>query len=262
MLESLRPRQKQYQELVEALDEHRELLREGEWPAVPRGRTLKRGDSGRRVAALRERLRATGELDAPEDAEPVYDGEVAEAVGRFQARHGIETDSVVGGATLSALNVPLEKRILQLELNLDRYRWLPAEFEERYVLVNIPDFRLRAYEGDREVFEQRVIVGEEYRNATPVFADSMTYLVFRPEWNVPPSIMVDEMLPRLQDDIYDLARHDFEVLDTEGDSLVRDPSSVDWDDVDTDEPRYRNRCLLNQRIIHQQNSLRKISLFV
>jgi murein L,D-transpeptidase YcbB/YkuD len=109
------------------------------------------------------------------------------------------------------------------------------------VLVNIPDFRLRAYEGDREVFEQRVIVGEEYRNATPVFADSMTYLVFRPEWNVPPSIMVDEMLPRLQDDIYDLARHDFEVLDTEGDSLVRDPSSVDWDDVDTDEPRYRVR---------------------
>lgn len=241
MLGSLRPRQKEYRELVEALDEHRKLLRDGEWPTVPGGRALKRGDGGKRVAALRERLRATGELDAPADAEPVYDDEVAEAVARFQARHGIESDSVVGGATLSALNVPLEARIRQLELNLDRYRWLPAEFEDRYVLVNIPDFRLHAYDGGREVFEQRVIVGDEYQNATPVFADSMTYLVFRPEWNVPPSIMVNEMLPKLQDDIYDLARHDFEVLDTEGDSLVRDPSSVDWDDVDTDDPRYRVR---------------------
>ena len=137
------------------------------------------------MAALRTRLRATGELDAPEDAEPVFDDEVAEAVARFQARHGIVPDSSVGAATLSALNVSVEHRISQIELNLDRYRWLPAEFEDRYVLVNIPDFRLRAYNGGREVFEQRVIVGDEYQNATPVFADSMTYVVFRPEWNVP-----------------------------------------------------------------------------
>ena len=109
-------------------------------------------------------------------------------------------------ATLSALNVPVETRIRQIELNLDRYRWLPAEFEDRYILVNIPDFRLRAYDGGREAFEQRVIVGDEYQNATPVFADSMTYLVFRPEWNVPSSILVNEMLPKLREDIYDLAR--------------------------------------------------------
>jgi murein L,D-transpeptidase YcbB/YkuD len=241
LLESLRPRQKEYRELVDALAEYRELLREGGWPTVPAGKELERGSRDVRVAALRGRLRATGELDAPEDAEPIYDDEVAAAVARFQARHGIEPDSSVGRATLSALNVPVEARIRQIELNLDRYRWLPAEFEDRYVLVNIPDFRLRAYDGGREAFEQRVIVGDEYQNATPVFADSMTYLVFRPEWNVPSSILANEILPKLQEDIYDLARHDIEVIDTQGDSLVRDPSSIDWDDVDTGDLRYRVR---------------------
>ncbi len=241
MLESLGPRQKEYQDLVEALAEYRELLRDGGWKSVPPGKALERGDRGPRVAALRERLRASGELDAPKNAEPVFDDEVAGAVARFQARHGLEPDSSVGGATLSALNVPVERRIRQIELNLDRYRWLPDEFADRYILVNIPDFRLRAYDGSRESFEQRVIVGDEYQNATPVFADSMTYLVFRPEWNVPSSILVNEMLPKLQDDIYDLAGHGFEVVDTEADTLVRDPSSIDWDDEDTVDLRYRVR---------------------
>jgi len=241
LLESLRPRQKEYRELVEILGDYRELLGDGGWAEVPRGKALQRGDRGPRVAALRARLRATGELDAPEDAEPVFDDEVAEAVARFQARHGIVPDSSIGAATLSALNVSVEHRISQIELNLDRYRWLPAEFEDRYVLVNIPDFRLRAYNGGREIFEQRVIVGDEYQNATPVFADSMTYLVFRPEWNVPSRILVNEMLPKLRDDIYDLASRGFEVVDTEGDSLVQDPSSIDWDDEDTTELRYRVR---------------------
>ena len=191
---------------------------------MPSGKALRRGDRGERVAALRERLRATGDLDAPKDAEPVYDDEVAGAVARFQVRHGLAPDSgIVAAATLSALNVPVETRIRQIELNLDRYRWLPAEFEKRYLLVNIPDFHLRAYDDGKEVFEQRVIVGDEYQNATPVFADSMTYLVFRPEWNVPSSILVNEMLPKLREDIYDLASRGFEVVDTQGDSVVQRP---------------------------------------
>ena len=207
---------------------------------MPAGEALRRGDGGERVAALRERLRATGDLDAPADAKPVYDDEVARAVARFQVRHGLQPDSGVGRATLSALNVPVEHRILQIELNLDRYRWLPAEFEKRYLLVNIPDFHLRAYDRGREAFEQRVIVGDEYQNATPVFADSMTYLVFRPEWNVPSSILVNEMLPKLRDEVYDLAARGFEIVDSQGE-VVRDPSSIDWDDVDTAESTYRVR---------------------
>ncbi len=208
---------------------------------MPPGKPLARGDRGERVAALRERLRATGELHASKNAEPVYDDNVAEAVARFRVRHGLQADSIVDGATLSALNVPVERRIMQIEVNLDRYRWLPAEFEKRYLMVNIPDFHLYGYEGGRERLEQRVIVGEEYQNATPVFADSMTYLVFRPEWNVPSSILVNEMLPKLREDIYDLAGHGFEVVDTQADTLVRDLSSIDWDDVDPAQLPYRVR---------------------
>jgi murein L,D-transpeptidase YcbB/YkuD len=240
MLEGLRPKQKEYRELLDALERLRGDLADGGWPTVPAGKRLKAGDRGERVAALRARLRASHDLDAPKDADPIYDDAVAEAVARFQVRHGLAPDSSVSAITLDALNVPLETRIRQVELNLDRYRWLPAEFEDRYVLVNIPDYRLYAYDGGRLAFEQRVIVGDEYQNATPVFADSMTYLVFRPEWNVPRSILVGEMLPKLREDEYDLAAHGLELIDTAG-HVVRDPSDVDWDDVDSTHLPYRVR---------------------
>ena len=240
LLESLRPRQKEYEELLDALDDLRKIAADG-WPTVPPGKPLARGDRGPRVAALRERLWRSGDLEGRKDADPVFDHAVAEAVARFNARHGLPPDSTVGPASLSALNVPVQRRILQVELNLDRLRWLPADFEKRYVLVNIPDYHLYAYDGGRIRFEQRVIVGDEYRSATPVFADSMTYLVFHPEWNVPSSILVNEMLPRLREGKYDLAAHGLELLDTVGNSVVHDPSGIDWDDVDSTALPYRLR---------------------
>ncbi|HEX6861893.1 MAG TPA: L,D-transpeptidase family protein [Thermoanaerobaculia bacterium] len=240
MLDELRPRQKEYGELLEALGDYRKILGDGGWAPVPAGKPLGRGDRGPRVRALRERLHASGGLGSGKESE-VYDDDVAKAVAHFQIRHGMAPDSSVGPVTLSALNVPVEHRIRQIELNLDRYRWLPAEFADRYILVNIPDYHLYAYDGGKLRFEQRVIVGDEYQNATPVFADSMTYLVFRPEWNVPPSILVKEILPRLQeDDDYDLAAQGLELVDTAG-RVVRDPSEIDWDDVDTSDLHYRVR---------------------
>jgi murein L,D-transpeptidase YcbB/YkuD len=162
-------------------------------------------------------------------------------VARFRVRHGLPADSVADPPTIGAMNVPVGDRIRQIEINLDRYRWLPAEFTRRYVLVNIPEFRLYAYDDGKPKFEQRVIVGDQYQNATPVFADSMTYVVFRPEWNVPTSILVREILPKLRDDDqYDLAAQGLEVVDSTG-KVVKDPSEIDWDDVDTADLRYRVR---------------------
>ncbi len=241
ILDALRPRQKEYRELVEALEDYRELARKGGWPKVPPGKPLAARRPGRTGGGAARATPDHGRAPRVKNAEPVYDDNVAEAVARFRVRHGLQADSIVDGATLSALNVPVERRIMQIEVNLDRYRWLPAEFEKRYLMVNIPDFHLHGYESGRERLEQRVIVGEEYQNATPVFADSMTYLVFRPEWNVPSSILVNEMLPKLREDIYDLAGHGFEVVDTQADTLVRDLSSIDWDDVDPAQLPYRVR---------------------
>jgi len=184
------------------------------------------------VAALRRRLHATGDLAPGRDSD-VFDENVAGAVAQFRVRHGLPGDSIADKATIGAMNVSVENRIRQMEVNLDRYRWLPAELTDRYVLVNIPDYRLYAYDDGKPEFEQRVIVGDQYTNATPVFADSMTYLVFRPEWNVPPGILAREILPRLKDDDdYDLAAQGLEVVDSNG-RVVRDPSEVDWDDIDT-----------------------------
>jgi len=240
VLEKLRPKPKEYAELADALEEYREILRKGGWGRVPPGPALKPGDRGPRVAALRQRLHATGDLSSGRDADR-FDRDVAGAVARFRVRHGLSPDSVADGATIGAMNVPVESRIRQMEVNLDRYRWLPAEFTKRYVLVNIPDYRLYAYDDGKLELEQRVIVGDQYQNATPVFADSMTYLVFRPEWNVPSSILVREILPRLkEDDDYDLAAQNLEVVDSTG-KVVNDPSEIEWDDVDTTKPGYRIR---------------------
>jgi len=239
MIEPLRPRQREYKEMVEALKEYREIQADGGWPQVP-GKKLDRGSEGAAVRALRKRLEVGGDLGRA-GGKPVYNDKVAAAVARFQERHGIRVDSAAGPATLAALNVPVESRIRQIELNLERYRWLPSDFGKRYILVNIPDYRLYAYDDGKEALTMRVIVGDEYGNATPVFADSMTYLVFRPQWDMPRRILVDEVIPKVQEDIYYLAKHGYEVVDTARNEVITDPSAIDWSDLDTNEIHFRVR---------------------
>jgi murein L,D-transpeptidase YcbB/YkuD len=193
---------------------------------------------------LRRRLWITGDLDGSAKGEPVYDRAIAIAVGRFQERHGIPSDGIVGPATLAALNVPVEVRIRQIQLNLERYRWLPTEFGRRYIYVNIPDYELFAYDRGNPVLKMRVVVGDEYENATPVFADSMTSVVFRPYWYVPTRIMVQELVPRFRKSRSYLHRHDFEVLDAKRESSVLSPRAtrrINWSRVDPAKIRLRQK---------------------
>jgi murein L,D-transpeptidase YcbB/YkuD len=237
----LRPHQPEYAELVNALASYREILRQGGWPEV-RGRgKLRPGDRGARVAVLRRRLRITGDLLDSAEHKPVYDRAVAKAVARFQGRHGMPSDGIVSAATLAALNVPVQVRIRQIQLNLERYRWLPAEFGPRYIYVNIPDYELYAYDWGKPVLKMRVVVGDEYENATPVFADSMTFVVFRPYWYVPQRILVEEMLPRIRKKRSYLTRHNLELVDARGDSLVLNPRRINWSRVDITRIRVRQK---------------------
>jgi L,D-transpeptidase YcbB len=240
MLNRVRPPRKEYAGLVKALGQYRDILEHGGWPVVPAGGRLRKGERGPRVLALRERLRVSDDLDGGgRNAE--YDGRLAAAVARFQERHGIPVDSAAGTPTLAALYVPVETRIRQIEINLERYRWLPPDFGRRYVLVNIPDYRLYAIDGGKQRLTMRVIVGDEYGNATPVFADSMRYIVFRPYWYVPERILVDEVIPGAQEDDSYLARHGLQVVDAKQRSKVLDPKSIDWSDVDTADLQFRVR---------------------
>jgi murein L,D-transpeptidase YcbB/YkuD len=237
----LRAHQPEYAELVKAFAGYREILRQGGWPEVPGRGRLRRGDRGARVAVLRRRLRITGDLHGSAGRKPVYNRAVATAVARFQARHGLPSDGIVGAATLAALNVPVQVRIRQIQLNLERYRWLPAEFGPRYIYVNIPDYKLYAYDGGKPVLKMRVVVGDEYENATPVFADSMTFVVFRPYWYVPQRILVEELIPRIRKKRSYLVRHKFEVVDAKRGSLVLNSRKINWSRVDPAKIRMRQK---------------------
>ena len=240
MIAPLRPGQREYTEMVEALESYRELQAKGGWPRVPAARKLALGMEGPSVEALRRRLEATGEL-RDGGGKPLYDDDVALAVAKFQERHGLPPNGTAGPATLAALNVPVETRIRQIELNLERFRWLPSDFGPRYILVNIPDYRLYAYDDRKEALTMRVIVGDEYGSATPVFADSMTYLVFRPRWDMPRQILVDEVIPKVRENIYYLAQHGYEVIDTARNEVVADPSAIDWSGLDSTNITFRVR---------------------
>jgi len=151
----------------------------------------------------------------------VYDGALVEAVKRFQRRHGLSDDGRLGADTVKQLNVPLSDRVRQLQLALERWRWLPAEFSSPPVVVNIPDFRLRALDENNKVaLEMRVVVGKSMRTQTPVFSRDMTYLVLRPYWNVPASILRGEILPAILRDGTYLGRKRYEVTNQAGDVVT------------------------------------------
>ena len=152
---------------------------------------------------------------------------------------------------MAALNVPVETRIRIIELNLERYRWLPSDFGKRYILVNIPDYRLYAYDDGKERLTMRVIVGDEYSHATPVFADSMTYVVFRPQWDVPRRVMVDEVIPKVRKDIHYLAQHSYELVDIARNEVIADPSAIKWSKLDMNKIPFRiPTARLGQRARH------------
>ena len=226
----LLPRHPQYRALRDSLAEHRAQEAAGGWPEVPATLRLKPGQKGPMVVRLAQRLAASGDYEGriPEDTDRAeYGKDLQDAVKRFQRRHGLADDGAVGAPTAAALNVPIGRRIQDIELNLERWRWLPRRLGDRYILVNIPEYRLEVREGDRVALEMRVVVGKQ-DTPTPVFNGDMTYLVFSPYWNVPPDIARGETLPSLLRDPGFLDRNNMEVLDRKGN--VIDASAIDPSD--------------------------------
>jgi murein L,D-transpeptidase YcbB/YkuD len=230
-LDAMRPRHDAYTALLTELDRYRRIVAAGGWKRLDKGPALSPGDRApaSRLAALRERLRASGLLGNQERAAKgdttagrIYDAVLAGAVAQFQARHGIVVDSILGAETVDALNVPAEYRAAQIAGNLERYRWLPQSLGGRYILVNVPAFQLQAFDNGAEVLTMKVIVGAEYDGrSTPVFSDSLQTVVFRPYWNVTDNIAQNEIWPKAEADPSYMARNDYEVVRGEEGPRVR-----------------------------------------
>lgn len=217
ILAQLRPSIPYYDRMRTALAQYRAAVERGGWPQVPEGETLKEGDRGDAVAALRQRL-ALGadpreaELARAGEADPtLFDARLKEAVEHFQRRHSIEPDGAVGGGTLKELNHPVEDRIAEMKLNLDRWRWLPNELGERFVMVNIAGFELEVVDDGRAIESMNVVVGRLDRQ-TPVFADSIQFVVVNPYWNVPNGIFEKDVRPKMQADPTYLVRNNMEMV--------------------------------------------------
>lgn len=238
----LAPQHAGYARLKDALGRYQRIADQGGWPAVPSGDVVEAGETSPRVPALRERLRATGDLgDRVAQEDSLYDAELADAVRAFQRRHGLTVDGLLGPSTVEALNVPVEDRIEQIALNLERWRWLPDDLGGRYVVVNIPEFRLRAFDGGQKAMEMGVVVGKEFNGrATPVFSDEMEYVIFRPYWFVPQSIVDEEILPEARRDRSYLPDNHYQVVSHYApDAQVYDAYDVDLDRLASGDLRLR-----------------------
>ncbi|HEV8581178.1 MAG TPA: L,D-transpeptidase family protein [Thermoanaerobaculia bacterium] len=215
ILRSLTPPYVDYERLRQALVHYRALMAKGGWGAMSPGPDLRPGDRGPQVAALRARLAALGDLPAtvkpPDPGTDVFDGDVAAAVSRFQRRHGLEITGKVDEETLAELNVPVQDRVRQLQVNMERWRWLPATLGDHYIVVNVPEFRLDVVEAEKTAMTMRVIVGKD-QSRTPAFSDKMSYIEVNPYWNVPESIANAEILPKLAADPGYLASHNMEYV--------------------------------------------------
>ena len=224
-LQDLTPQHPQYIWLREAYAKYRDIAQRGGWTAVPTGLKLKPGQSDAAVPAIARRLAVTGDYTASGTTEEtIYGPELQEAVKRFQRRHGLEPDGAIGAAVIAQMNVPVEQRLRQLSLSLERWRWLPRELGERHILVNVPEYRLEVWENKQVPLQMRVVVGKK-DTPTPIFSDDMTHIVFSPYWNVPPDIVKNETLPSVMRDPAFLDRTNMEVLDKSGNPV--DPSSID-----------------------------------
>ncbi len=215
-----------YLQLRAALKEYRQIKADGGWPIIPDGPTLKTGVNDERVATIAKRLAITGDIsDAAMGAGNVYSDDLAHGVRSFQERHGLEADAVIGPATLEALNVPVDTRLDQLRINLERARWVLGGIESDFIVVNIAGFRAYLLNDGKVIWKTKVQVGKTFHQ-TPVFRDELTYGVMNPTWTVPYSIASKEMLPRIQGDPDYFKTRTFDVRNRAGENV--DPETIDW----------------------------------
>ncbi|MEM9400400.1 MAG: L,D-transpeptidase family protein [Verrucomicrobiota bacterium] len=225
------PQRKAYSALMDKLAYYRRLAQQGEWSPVAGSLSddwkVEPGEKYAGTPQLKQRLAFTGEFTGETNQSTRYSGAIVEAVKAFQENHSLEVDGILGKNTLRELNIPLQQRMEQVMVNLERQRWMPRDFGDRYVIVNIPEYTLRAYDDDVQKERMRIVVGNaERRTTTPVINNVMKYVVFRPFWNVPYSIANGELLPLAESDPNYLDSNNYEIVSS-GNIIPNDIKGID-----------------------------------
>ncbi|MEB0047822.1 MULTISPECIES: L,D-transpeptidase family protein [unclassified Pseudomonas] len=219
------PQEAVYGGLREALAQLRKVRDRGGWPKVAEGQTLRPEMDDPAVAQLRARLAAGGYLEPQKSKRTDYDETVIAAVKKYQTEQYLGPDGVAGPTTLAALNVPVQARIDQVRVNMERARWLLYKLQGTFVVVDIAGYKVTLYRDGQPIWRSRVQVGKPFRS-TPIFQAQITYVTFNPTWTVPPTILKEDMLPKILSNPNYLSANRIRAIDREG--KVLDPLTVDW----------------------------------
>lgn len=203
-----------YRLLKQQLAKYYPIVQAGGWPQIPTAKSLKKGSSSPTVAVIKKRLQLTGEMPGT-DTSQVYNDTLENAVRIFQKELGYTPNGIVNAQLIKDMNVPAEKRLSQILMNMDRMRWMPTEPAGQLIVVNIPEFVLHVYENKKKAFDMNVVVGKEGHN-TISFSGDLSTIVFSPYWNVPPSIVKSEILPKMASNSNYLESQNMEQTGTEG----------------------------------------------
>jgi L,D-transpeptidase YcbB len=225
-LDNLRPNYPHYQSLRQALRHFRSLASTYEWPKIEGEITVEPGMADERIVSIRQRLAITGHY-TPDDFRDSthYDSVLVMAMQKFQQDYGLEPDGIIGKRTLAALNASPETLIQKIVINMERYRWLPEVPRDEYVSVTIPFFKMDVMKRDSVVMTMKAIVGKPERK-TPVFNSDIHYLILNPTWTVPPTILRQDVLPAVKQNIGYLKRNKLRVINKKGEEI--DPADLPW----------------------------------
>ena len=240
-LQQQAPQHQGYQSLKKALAHYRKLRTQNGWPVIPAGQVLKPGMQDSRLDLLIRRLTITGDLKQPHSPAGTYDGQLVEAVKFFQKRYNLEQDGIIGKHTMAALNIPVQDHIRRIIINMERWRWLPHTLDGQRVLVNIAGFHLAGIRDEKPEISMPVIVGKQHHE-TPVFSHTMRYIEFNPYWNIPNSIAINEMVPKMIKNPGYLKKERIRIFDGWQENAPEvNPETIDWQTIGKGIKKYRLR---------------------
>jgi murein L,D-transpeptidase YcbB/YkuD len=237
-LDLLIPSDTEYQTLVDALARYQSYVEHGGWSPIPPTPILKLGDQHPHIALIQSRLAMEDKVIAMTHAfvSDLYDPLMEQAVRRFQRRNGLKADGIIGKNTLKTMNITAGSRVKQLKVNLERRRWLPDTLGDRYIFINLANYRLQAFDNDQEHLSMNIIVGKKKRQ-TPSFSAQMSHMVFNPYWHVPSKLARLDLLPKQQQNPHYLYRHGIRVFSVaSGQKTEQNPYTIDWQSMSNHRP--------------------------